>query len=123
TPEPAPALPADGDERRLHPWSWLFVLIGSRRQFLLPLLALLVFGGRRDEGMQLAAAGVAVAVLALVAVWRYFTYRYRIDGDSLFIRSGLLERSLRQVPFSRIHNVELRQSLLHRAFGVAEVKL
>ncbi len=123
TPEPAPALPVDGDERRLHPWSWLFVLIGSVRQFLLPLLALVVFGGRREEGMQLAAAGVAVAVLALVAVWRYFTYRYRIDGDSLFIRSGLFERSLRQVPFSRIHNVELRQSLLHRAFGVAEVKL
>ena len=118
-PEP----PVQADERRLHPWSWLFVLLGSVRQFLLPLLVLVVFGGRREEGMQLAAAGVAVAVLALVAVWRYFTYRYRIDGDSLFIRSGLFERSLRQVPFSRIHNVELTQTLLHRAFGVAEVKL
>src|SRR5690606_8448341 len=84
---------------------------------------LLVYGGRREESYQLVAAGVAVVVLALVSIWRYFTYRYRIDGDSLFIRSGLLERSLRQVPFSRIHNVELRQTLLHRLFGVAEVKL
>ena len=119
TPEP----PAQQDERRLHAWSWLFVLLGSVRQFLLPLLALVVFGGRREDGYQLMAAAVAVAVLALVAVWRYFTYRYRIDGDSLFIRSGLFERSLRQVPFSRIHNVELTQTLLHRAFGVAEVTL
>ena len=114
---------ADGEERRLHPWSWLFVLLGSMRQFLFPLLLLLVFGGRRGEGLQLAGAGVAVAVLAIVSVWRYFTYRYRIEGDSLFIRSGLFERSLRQVPFSRIHNVELTQTLLHRIFGVAEVRL
>ena len=122
TPEPAPVA-LDNAERRLHPWSWLFVLLGSLRQFLIPLLVLLFVGGRRDEGYQLAAAGVAVAVLALASVWRYYTYRYRIDGDSLVIRSGLLERSLRQVPFSRIHNVELRQTLLHRLFGVAEVKL
>ncbi|HRN61268.1 MAG TPA: PH domain-containing protein [Luteimonas sp.] len=122
TPE-APPSAAAAEERRLHPWSWLFVLLGSLRQFLIPLLVLVVFGGRREDGVQLVAAGVAVAILALVSVWRYFTYRYRIDGDSLFIRSGVLERSLRQVPFSRIHNVELRQTLLHRLFGVAEVKL
>lgn len=121
TPEPAPQA-APGD-RRLHPWSWLFVLLGSLRQFVVPLGALVVFGGRREDGYQLAAAGVAVLVLAAVSVWRYFTYRFRIEGDSLVIRSGLLERSLRQVPFSRIHNVELRQTLLHRLFDVAEVRL
>ncbi|MDH7453025.1 PH domain-containing protein [Luteimonas composti] len=121
TPDPAPQVePVD---RRLHPWSWLFVLLGSLRQFVVPLGVLVVFGGRREDGYQLAAAGVAVLVLAAVSVWRYFTYRFRIEGDSLVIRSGLLERSLRQVPFSRIHNVELRQTLLHRLFDVAEVKL
>ncbi|TWT18973.1 PH domain-containing protein [Luteimonas wenzhouensis] len=119
TPEP----PAAGVERRLHPWSWLFVLLGSMRQFLVPLAVLVVLGGRREEGLQLAAAGIAVAVLAVASVWRYFTYRYRVDGDSLFIRSGLFERSLRQVPFSRIHNVEVIQGVMHRVFGVAEVKL
>jgi len=122
TPEVPPPVAA-GEERRLHPWSWLFVLLGSLRQFLLPLAVVVVYGGRREESYQLVIAGVAVMALALVSIWRYFTYRYRIDGDSLFIRSGLLERSLRQVPFSRIHNVELRQTLLHRLFGVAEVKL
>ena len=123
TTTPDPGLQASPDDRRLHPWSWLFVLLGSLRQFLLPLVVLVVFGGRRKEGYQLAAAGVAVLLLAAVSVWRYFTYRFRIEGDSLVIRSGLFERSLRQVPFSRIHNVELRQTLLHRLFDVAEVKL
>lgn len=114
TPQPAPP------ERRLHPWSWLFVLVQQLKQFLLPLIVLLVFGrGDRNELWGL----IAVGVLALISVWQYFTYRYRIEADSLVVRSGLLERSLRQIPFARIHNVALHQTLLHRLFDVAEVRL
>ncbi len=107
-------------EQRLHPLSWLFVLVQQLKQFLLPIIVLFVFGrGDRNELWGL----IAVGVLALVSVWQYFTYRYRIEADSLVVRSGLLERSLRQIPFSRIHNVALHQTLLHRLFGVAEVRL
>jgi putative membrane protein len=114
------AAPVAPPEQRLHPLSWLFVLVQQLKQFLLPLLVLLVFGrGDRNELWGL----VAVGVLALVSVWQYFTYRYRIEADSLVVRSGLLERSLRQIPFARIHNVALHQTLLHRLFGVAEVRL
>src|SRR5699024_8074733 len=115
---PEAALPTDA-ERRLHPLSWLFVLVSNVRQFLLPLIVLVVFGGRSEENWQLIAAGVAATVLVAGSVWRYFTYRYRIGGDSLFVRSGLLERSLRQIPFSRIHDVAVHQTLLHRLFAVA----
>lgn len=115
-------LPTD-DERRLHPWSWLFVLVDGMKQFIIPLAVLLFLGGRSEERWQLIGAATFIAVLALASIWRYFTYRYRIEGDSLFVRSGLLQRELRQIPFTRIHNVALQQSLLHRAFGVAAVKL
>lgn len=117
TTEPAPgAVP----EQRLHPLSWLFVLVAQLRQFIVPLLALVVFGQRDDQALWPL---VGVGVLALVSVWRYFTYRYRVDRDSIVIRSGLLNRHLREVPFARIHNVALHQSLLHRMFDVAEVRL
>src|SRR5690606_36224330 len=115
-------LPVD-EERRLHPWSWLFVLVDGVKQFIVPLAVLVFFGGRSDEKYQLFGAAAVMVLLAAVAVWRYFTYRYRIDGDSLRVRSGLLERESRQIPFSRIHNVSLQQTLLHRLFGVAAVKL
>jgi putative membrane protein len=112
--------PRDGGERRLHPLSWLFVLLQQLRQFVVPLLVLLFVGrGDRNELWPL----IGVAVLVLVSLWRYFTFRYRITGDSVVVQSGLLERSLREIPFSRIHNVAVHQSLLHRAFGVAEVRL
>ena len=107
-------------DQRLHPLSWLFVLVAQLRQFIVPLLALVVFGQRDDQALWPL---IGVGVLALVAVWRYFTYRYRIEHDSIVIRSGLLHRHLREVPFARIHNVALHQTVLHRLFGVAEVRL
>lgn len=107
-------------EHRLHPMSWLFVLLAQLRQFIVPLLALLVFGqGDRNALWPL----IGVGALALVSLWQYFTYRYGVAGDALVVRSGLFERSLRVIPFARIHNVALQQSVLHRLFGVAEVRL
>ncbi|NZA27870.1 PH domain-containing protein [Luteimonas sp. SJ-92] len=120
-PAPEAALPTEV-ERRLHPLSWLFVLLTQLRQFLVPLVALLLFGGRASS-YQMVPALVAVVAIAALSVWRYFTYRYRIGNDSIFVRSGLFERSLRQIPFSRIHDVAVHQSLLHRIFEVAEVRL
>ena len=117
---PEPRAPVDGDERRLHPWSWLFVLLQQLRQFIVPLLVL-VFLGRGDRYALWPLVGVAV--LAAASIWRYFTYRYHVDGDRLVVREGLLERQVRQIPFARIHNVALHQTLLHRVFGVAEVRL
>src|SRR5690606_15716529 len=111
-PEPAAGAPAGTapatPERRLHPWSWLFVLLQQLRQFIVPLLVL-VFLGRGDRHALWPLVGVGA--LALASVWKYFTYRYRVDADRLVVRAGLLEREVRQVPFARIHNVALHQSL------------
>ncbi|MCW4456443.1 PH domain-containing protein [Flavobacterium sp. MXW15] len=114
-----------GQERRLHPWSWLFVLLQQIRQFMVPLLALLIFGSRGDRN-DLADHLVTltvVVVLVAISVLQYLTYRYRIGSDGLSIRSGLLQRNRREIPFARIHNVVVHQNMLHRLFGVAELRL
>ena len=38
------SLPQDGQEHRLHPLSWLFVLLAQLKQFILPLVVLLFAG-------------------------------------------------------------------------------
>jgi len=111
--------PAEG-ERRLHPGSWLFVLLQQLKQFIVPLLVL-VFAGRGDRNSLWPLIGVGV--LVVTSMLQYLTYRYRIGADGVTIRSGWLHRSVREIPFARLHNVALHQSLLHRLFGVAEVRL
>jgi len=110
-------------ERRLHPLSFLFTLIAQLSQFLGPLLLAVILGqrGGRSQGDEYALVGIAV--LALYSLAQYFTYRYRITDDAIVVRSGVFERSLRHIPFARIQNVSLHQNLLHRIFGVAEVRL
>src|SRR5262245_55234238 len=98
------------DERRLHPWSWVFVLLQQLRQFILPIIAALFFGGDRNELWAL----IGVGVLTLTAVLQYFTYRFSVGPDGLTIRSGLLHRQRREIPYARIHNVSVEQSVLHR---------
>lgn len=107
-------------EQRLHPMSWLFVLLAQLKQFIVPLIVLFVFGRRDDSGLWPL---IGVGALAAGSLWQYFTYRYGVGEDALVVRSGVLERSLRVIPFARIHNVAVEQSVLHRMFGVAEVRL
>lgn len=112
-------------DRRLHPMSWLFVLIAQLRQFALPLIVFVVFGrSASEDDLWFQAIGVLAAVLlTLGAVLRYFTYRFRIERGALVVRSGLLQRNLREIPLHRIQNVALKQGVLHRLLGVAEVRL
>ncbi|RZA20419.1 MAG: hypothetical protein EOP93_05980 [Lysobacteraceae bacterium] len=90
------------------------------KQFIVPLIVLL-FAGRGDRNDLWGLLAVGALVIASLA--EYVTYRYTLRSDGIRIRSGWLHRSLREIPFARIHNVNLHQSLLHRMFGVAEVRL
>jgi putative membrane protein len=129
--EPAAPAPVEasialgaGRERRLHPLSWLFVLLASLREFALPLIALLFFGRGGGNGWGWESAGlVGTGVLTLIAVVRYYTYRFRIEAGELVIRSGVLHKNIRHIPLHRIQNVALKRNVLHRVFGVAEVRL
>lgn len=107
---------------RLHPLSWLFILLRQLRSFALPLIVLLVTGrGEQNESDLIGA--IAAAALAVHAIWQYFTYRYGFLDHALVVRSGVFQRNLRLIPFERVQNVTLHQTLLHRLAGVAEVRL
>jgi len=130
-PEDPAVAPSSSDERetlqaaatqRLHPLSWLFILLRQLKNFALPILVLLFTGRGEQNPGDLIAFGAA-GLLAVVAVWQYFTYRYGFLEHALVVRSGILQRNLRLIPFDRVQNVTLHQNLLHRLAGVAAVKL
>lgn len=107
-------------ESRLHPLSWLFELLNVIKQFIVPIVILL-FTGKGDNYELWGLVGVGFMVPLAIA--RYKTFSYHISSDRIIIRSGLLHKTVRDIPFTRIQNVTLNQGLLHRMMGVAEVRL
>jgi putative membrane protein len=110
---------------RLHRSSWLFALTGSLRQLVLPFVAVLVFGPRRDDdwfGTPFILA-LFVGVLLVRAVWHQWTYRYGFGPRGLVIHEGLIFRNVRQIEYPRIENIDTERGLLHRLLDVAQVSV
>jgi putative membrane protein len=123
---PAPGPPAMGPPpahvgwHRLHPFS---PVVRSGRG-VIALLALLgisrtVGGG---GGSRWADVGIALAA-ALAAVISWLVTRWRLDGETLRIESGLIRRDSRQLPIARIQAVDVVRPFLARALGLAELRV
>src|SRR5688500_18749632 len=97
---PSDAAPGPGT-RRLHPWSALFLLNAQLRQFAVPVSIALLLGARsRETDWQIYALPVLIPYALFVFV-RYLTYQYAFGDGALVIRSGLLFKNERHVPYSR----------------------
>jgi putative membrane protein len=111
-----------GPERRLHPSSFLFSMGAHVRSLLIP-GALVIFtagSSGRDWDVWLMALIIPYTVAAII---RSLSYRYRFDADEMVVRRGWIFRSERHIPYARIQNVDAVQNVLHRALGVAEVRV
>jgi putative membrane protein len=119
-------------EQRLHPASILFATARYARIFAVP--ALLAFfsssrgsGERWQYGEAIPDAETWMWVLMLpsvvLSVARYLSFRLQYEPDQLVIRSGLLFKNVRHLPYARIQNLDAVQNVFHRAFGVAEVRV
>ena len=62
-----------------------------------------------------------VAALAAVASW--LVTRWRLDGVTLRIESGVVRRDSRQLPIARIQAVDVVRPFLARALGLAELRV
>ena len=110
-------------EHRLHPYSVLFAFIAQVRLFIVPGI-LVYFGiGSRENGWWQPWMMLFILPSAAVAILRYFTYRFRYEANELVIRTGLIFRKERHVPYARIQNIDAVQNLLHRLLNVVEIKI
>ena len=115
----APPVP----QARLHPLTLFFAAWNALRGFIVP-IAVVVFLRRDMSG--LGWLPVAGGVAALAVAWGmlgYFTFSYWITGGELIIRSGVLSRTERHIPLTRVQDVRLKQGVLHRLLRVVEVQI
>ena len=106
--------------RRLHPAAIAVWISGILGNFALPLVVLFVLGGERGPLFFSAAFG-GIAVIGSAIRWTRFWYR--LEGRTLMIRGGLLQRWERTIQPARIQSVDVVQKLTHRLFGVVELRI
>jgi putative membrane protein len=119
-------------EQRLHPASILFDTARYARIFAGPALLALITSsrgtgpiGRYGQGLPDVETWMWVLILpsVVLSVARYLSFRLQYEPDQLVIRSGILFRNVRHLPYARIQNLDAVQNIFHRAFGVVEVRV
>ncbi|MBO1765895.1 PH domain-containing protein [Allobranchiibius sp. GilTou38] len=113
-------IPEDGVWRRLSPRMLLIHPVREIIRFL-PALVTVVFAGRSGGQNWWGLIVAAVAIGAGVARW--LTTRYRFTDSQVQLRAGLLRRTTVSAPADRVRSVDVTASILHRALGLAEVKI
>jgi putative membrane protein len=110
-------------ERRLHPFSILFAFLAQVKAFVVPGLLVLVGASSRGADWWQPWMMLLIIPTALGAAVRYLSYRYRYEENEIVIRSGILFRKERHIPYARIQNIDAVQRVLHRLLNVVEVRV
>ncbi len=108
--------------QRVQPISLLFVVVAKLRQWIIP-VGVGLFSAREGNLLVISMGILAFGILLAFAITRYLTLRFRLAGGELQVRSGIFFKSSRTVPVNRIQNIDLVQNVMHRIFGVAEVRV
>lgn len=91
------------------------------------------FGGGGDpidfviaNNLYLVALLVVLAVLAVLVGGFYLSWRFhsfRITGDDVEVRRGILNRTQRRAPLDRVQGVNLTRPMIARLFGMAKLEV
>lgn len=80
------------------------------------------FVGDQREVLLLIFLLVLVLILASAAL-QYWCFRFKLEGDRIFVRKGVLGKSSLNLPFDRIQAINLERSPIERLFGLVTVSL
>jgi putative membrane protein len=109
--------------RRLHPATVFLQVVAVLRSFaFIAVIAIVIarMGGRGQNAIELIL--VLMGGLSIVgAVWKYMSTHYVMTGQTLTLNTGVIFKQAISIRLDRIQNVNLKQHLLHRFFGVAEL--
>lgn len=112
--------------QRVSPVSVLDTVVVAIRQGAIQALpALVVLFASAASSDNLEAAWLARGVVALMLIglgWAFLSYLrfgFRLRGDHIEVRSGVLHRQVLDVDFDRIQNVSVKEPFYLRPFGMA----
>ncbi len=123
TPDTPASPPTDSDWQRLHPLTPL-ARIGRLAPALVFLVLVSTVHSRAENST--AETDYLVVITLASAVYGYIHWmvtRWRFEGDTLRIETGLIRKDSRRLPLARIQAVDIVRPLLARLLGVSEVRV
>jgi putative membrane protein len=117
----------DGASERVVQWMeqrlpWLGATIGAAQDTVMR--GTITVGNVAAVLAALFVVLLFIRVLSMVwAVVRLYDYRLRREGDDLRAEYGLLTRVVATIPLRRIQVISIDETLLHRVFGLAAVRV
>lgn len=110
--------------KHYHPLSMVLSLweVGKSMFFI----ALILFVFNRDLDTFIFHYGrkafwVIIAISIGVIVYHWLTHRYMLKNGAFHLYRGLLKKTERRIPFSKVHNVRRRISFIHRLFKITSI--
>ncbi len=92
---------------------------------LIPLIAIIPLV--RDDpgalGILLLVLGAVLLLPFVVGAVQWACFRFRIAGDRLLIRRGVLKKTALDLPYERVQGINVRRSPVDRLFGLVTVTL
>lgn len=117
-----PERAADVGWQRLHPLSPI-----ARVGRIVPILAFGVVASLTNrsgsDGGESIYVVISSGLLVILGVIHWLVTRWKIDGNTLRIETGLIKRDSRQLPLSRIQAVDIVRPLLARLLGMSELRI
>lgn len=115
---------AAGEGERTHPLGLLIAFVTGLPQLIFPIVAVLFGTARSDSGSSYTPLIIA-AVLAVSLLFRWIAwmrFRFHLDDDDIRIEQGLINRTVRSIPYDRIQDVSIEQPVLAQLLGLGAVK-
>lgn len=116
--------------QRLAPMALLFLIINGGAKFVRENLYAFAGAGAGFAfldrlGMREFLLGglIALLVAVLIAAIYHRRFRFRIEGDAIRLRRGIIENKDLRIRFARIQNVGLSQPIYFRPFGLVRFTL
>lgn len=103
----------------LDPRTLVLAVLQAIGQSLIPVILVLVFSMGPAALLLITFFGLPIVGAAL----RYAFFSYRLDPEEIVVREGVLHRTVRHIPYSRIQNLDTSEGVAQRLLGLVQVSL
>jgi putative membrane protein len=114
---------SEPQKRRLHPWG-VVIMIADRAWGLIVLMVLALLGrGDAESIMDQGIYLVGIAFVVVFGIFRWYRFRYWIEGDQFRVEDGALVRKHAYIPLDKVQTVDITTGVLQRVLGLVKLEV